>query len=366
MKKVLFLLHYPPPIHGASIVGKYIIESQLINQDFFIKYLNLSTAKSLNNIGKNTPVKLFRYISLVLNTIFYILKDKPQLVYMTLTTKGKGLYKDAFVALIIKTFGCKIVYHLHNKGVKTRQDRRFDNFLYKVVFKNTKVILLSHKLCKDIQKYVTADSRYICPNGVPKIKIEKYKDSLGSKKSVIQILFLSNLMEAKGIYVLLEACKILEDRNIKFGLKIIGAESDVSLFKLREKIKKLKIKNDVHYLGPKYNNEKNSYFALSDIFVFPSLDECFPLVLLEAMQFNLPVVTTREGGIPDIIKNGENGFLVEKRDATDLANKLEILIKDKRLRKRMGDDGRERYLNNYTIDHFEKQFVKILNTIIHR
>lgn len=116
------------------------------------------------------------------------------------------------------------------------------------------------------------------------------------------------------------------------------------------------------YLGKKYGDEKNEEYAKSDIFVFPTFypNECFPLVLLEAMQQGLPCISTNKGGIASIIDDGKTGFLVEKRNSLLLADKLEVLLKDKKLRMDMGIVGKEKFEQKFTLSKFEERMLKIL------
>ena len=81
------------------------------------------------------------------------------------------------------------------------------------------------------------------------------------------------------------------------------------------------------------------------------------------MKFSLPIVFTYEGGIPDVIKEGETGFLVPQNDAITLAEKLELLIKDPGLRKEMGEMGRNKYEAEFTLAVFEKRFTTILKEL---
>ena len=104
-------------------------------------------------------------------------------------------------------------------------------------------------------------------------------------------------------------------------------------------------------------------FLTSDIFILPTHNECFPLVLLEAMQFNLPLISTYEGAIPEIIEDGVNGFLIKKRDSVDLANKIQLLITNPSLRKNMGGKGKAKFEKKYTSSHFEKNMTRILHEI---
>jgi glycosyltransferase involved in cell wall biosynthesis len=81
------------------------------------------------------------------------------------------------------------------------------------------------------------------------------------------------------------------------------------------------------------------------------------------MQFSLPIVSTFEGGIPDVVENGVTGFLVPQKDVEALADKLEILIKSPELRKQMGAAGRKKYEEEFTLERFEGRMVEILNEV---
>lgn len=106
-------------------------------------------------------------------------------------------------------------------------------------------------------------------------------------------------------------------------------------------------------------------FSKTDIFAFPTYyhNETFGLVNLEAMQYSIPVVSTFEGGIPDVIDDGNTGFLVPQKNALALAGKLEILINNPTLRLKMGEAGRRKYEKEFTLNHFELRLKEILTQI---
>ncbi len=118
-------------------------------------------------------------------------------------------------------------------------------------------------------------------------------------------------------------------------------------------------------MGPKYGEEKSRLFLQADIFCFPTYypPEAFPLVLLEAMQFGKPVVSTYEGAIPEIVDEGVTGFLVPPKDFHALSEKLEILIADSELRERMGKAGRMKFFEKYTVDIFERNLLKVFEEV---
>jgi len=360
-KKVLFILHLPPPVHGSSMVGKYIKDSFQINEGIGSEYINLGTSRSMDEIGKNPLQKISVYLKIVFKTLKQLIVFKPDLVYIALTAKGKAFYKDAFIALLAKLFGRKIVYHLHNRSMAERQDKWLDVVICKMLFNDADVILLSKYLYLEIQKYVPEYRVHYCPNGIPKLSkpiLKREKEN----SAEVQILFLSNLMKAKGVFVLLEACKILKEKQLPFHCTFIGGESDITAESFQKNVTELGLSEKVHYAGKKYGIEKEKAFSEADIFAFPTLNETFGLVNLEAMQFSLPVVSSLEGGIPDVIDEGETGFLVEKGNAEAFAEKLEILIKNVELRSQMGDAGKLRFEEHFTLLAFENCF----STIIHK
>lgn len=363
--KILFILHLPPPVHGSSTVGQYIYESKIINNAFECRFINLSTSRLINEIGKKPIQKIGRYFSILYQVFKQLICFKPQLCYLAITAKGYAFYKDALIALMAKTFKVPLVYHFHNKGVSSWQKKRLNNILYHIVFKNSYAILLSKYLYPDVQKYFPEQKVFYCPNGIPDTTVKRTKD-LDSIDKGVRILFLSNLIESKGVFILLEACKILKNKKIQFYCTFAGDEGDITSRIFNKVMEDLDLTDVVFYVGRKYGKEKEEAFAKADIFAFPTYynNECFPLVLLEAMQHSLPVVSTFEGGIPDIVDEGEIGFLVAQKNAEKLAEKLEILIKDPDLRHRMGIAGRTKYENQFTLSVFENRLKDILSTIL--
>lgn len=169
-KKVLFILHMPPPVHGAAMIGQYIHDSRQVNTTFDCRYINLSLANSLTDIGKPSMKKMLDYLSQLRKIKKEARQFNPDLVYVTPSAEGNAFYKDFFVVQMLKRMGCKVVVHYHNKGVKNSQGKFFDNLLYRRFFKNLKVILLAEVLYDDINKYVQPEDVMYCPNGIPEMQ----------------------------------------------------------------------------------------------------------------------------------------------------------------------------------------------------
>lgn len=116
----------------------------------------------------------------------------------------------------------------------------------------------------------------------------------------------------------------------------------------------------MNYWGRRYDSEKDVFWRDADMFVFPTLNETFGLVAVEAMEYEIPVVASAEGGIQDIIDNGNSGYTVDKNDPSSLASAIELLLKDPELRNSMGVAGRRQFEEKFTEEVFEKKMRECL------
>ncbi len=360
--KALFILHLPPPFHGAAAVGKYIHDSKIINEAFDADFIDLATNRILSQSGKGSFKKITTFAGIAKNVITVLRKSKYDLCYMTITAQGAGFYKDLVIVSILKIWRCNIVYHFHNKGVSNNKSAQA-RILYKYAFKNTKSILTSRYLYPDIQNYVKPENVFYCLLGIPvisKLSDPNKRIIKAESNARCRLLFLSNMIIQKGIFVLLEACEKIYNQGLSFECHYVGGWSDITEEQFKNEIDKRQLTNIVFAHGPKYNEEKQAFYETADVFVFPTHYDTFGLVNLEAMQNGLPVVSTPEGGIPDIVVQGETGFLVPHDSATLLAERLATLIKNPTLRYSMGEKGRQRFFELFTLETFENNLTQIL------
>lgn len=364
--KILFLLHLPPPVHGSSMVGKWIKDSKLLNKTFTSDYINLLASKKVSNSGKVTLSKIFGMFLISYKLVKKLITQRPNTCYIALTTTGAAFYRDTLLVAILRVFRVQRIYHLHNKGVAKASKNKINKVFYRFVFKNAWIILLSEKLYDDVKDFVPVHKKFICPNGISKNVQFNNEIKNKHKNKIPTVLFLSNLIESKGVYILLEALSKLKKMDIKFKGIFVGGEGDISATSFNKKLKDLQLDTQVQYLGKKFDREKNNIFNKADIFAFPTFypNECFPLVLLEAMQHSLPVISTYEGGIPDIIDNDKTGFLVDQKSISQLTEKLQKLILNNDLVFSMGKKAKDKFEENYTLKIFENNLKEILEKVI--
>jgi glycosyltransferase involved in cell wall biosynthesis len=194
----------------------------------------------------------------------------------------------------------------------------------------------------------------VVPNGIPDMR-GTVKEHAAVQNEPPVILFTGVLIPSKGVRVLLEAFLDIVRRGGNARLELMGRWGDEGFRSECEAfMDRNGIRDRVSLLGVKRDREKFEHFAGCDIFCFPSFFEAesFGLVLLEAMQFAKPVVSTHWRGIPSVVQDGENGFLVPVRNSSLLADRLLDLLGDEALRCRMGQEGRRIFAERFTLEQF--------------
>jgi glycosyltransferase involved in cell wall biosynthesis len=158
--------------------------------------------------------------------------------------------------------------------------------------------------------------------------------------------WIGRMTAIKRVPDILAAFKALRDRGVEATLCLVGDGPDRDA--VEQLASDLGIVRDVLFVG--YQRDVAPYYAFFDAFLLPSANEGTPVVAIEALASERPVVATRVGGVPDVVDDGEDGFLVEVGDIPALADRLEQLARDPELRARMGKAGRERVVPRYRVE----------------
>jgi len=197
---------------------------------------------------------------------------------------------------------------------------------------------------------------------VLKIKKQEVKDELGIRNKAI-VLYAGQLIERKGIKYLLKAYSKLKD-EFDVALLIVGDGNQ------KEELKELCLKEnikDVFFAGHKQFEELPRYYAISDIFVLPSTEEVWGLVLNEAMACGLPVIATDKAGASvDLIKDGVNGYVVEAKNAEWLYQAMKKILSNPELKQSMGTNSQQIIDNGFRIEHTKQGFISAINYITSR
>jgi len=206
------------------------------------------------------------------------------------------------------------------------------------------------------------DSEFFRPDKKDRKLLKRY--NLSEKDKVI--LFVGGLDRAhyfKGVDVLLKAFSQIKTNSSKNSLMIIG---DGDLRPKYEKIaEKLEITNKVKFLGKISQEELPAHYNLADVFILPSINrnESFGLVLLEAMACGKPCLASNLPGVRTVVDNNKTGFLIKPGDSDDLTEKIEILLFNPDLAKKMGEMGRKKVEEKYSWKIIAKKLEKLYGDI---
>ncbi len=359
-------MHMPPPVHGAAVVGQQIFESKLIRDKFDCAYINASSSATLGDVGHFSLAKIRRTLAFYKQVLREVRNQRPDLVYFTPSTAGWALYRDVITICLLRRRRQNVVLHFHNKTKDTYLHKWYNEGVWEHLFQGVSAIFLGDALSKQFGNYTHLCKKvFVCPNGMPHLIDDTQREQHRADQPYT-FLFLSNMIESKGVYVLLDACALLKQKGYTFRCDFVGQWFDVTKDAFDAKCAQLDLLDYVQGHGAKFGVEKNKYIQHANALVFPTFyqSECFPLVIIEAMQYALPIISTNEGAISEIIDNGNDGWIVKKQDAVELADKMEWLLTHPTESKQMGKTGYAKYCQNYTLAHFEQRLLNILTECI--
>jgi glycosyltransferase involved in cell wall biosynthesis len=251
------------------------------------------------------------------------------------------------------------ILHLH--GIKFDYFKRYH--LSRFILKTTADLYLS------ITKQMKSELIML---GIPKNKIVYFPNAVDSKifhpredKMDNTILYVGRITPDKGLHVLLKSLKYIKNH---VNLEIIGP-IDWNIDYYQNILRLIKNENQrgkhkIRYLGDVDQATLLAEHQKASIFVLPSFFEPFGIVLLEAMACETPVIATRTGGIPEIVKNGENGILVPVNDPLKLAKAIDYLLENKDARIKFGKAGRKWVTENFSIEVLVKRLCKIYEAFL--
>lgn len=186
-------------------------------------------------------------------------------------------------------------------------------------------------------------------------------------KEVSKLIFVGRLIPKKGLEYLIGALGILKKERIKIFLNIIG--SGKSLLDLRKYAKKLGVENMVNFLGECTRSTILEKLLDSDIFVLPAItdsnddEDGTPLSIMEAAACSLPIVSTRIGGISELVSDGQSGFLIEEKSSNAIARSILEFIQQPSLREKFGFNGRLLMQKRFALSKYEKNICKIYKSL---
>lgn len=263
----------------------------------------------------------------------------------------------ATLATIAERYGIQVVLHMHNSMLlqANRGQRK--------ALRQTPIVFCSQFLRREAAAALPNqfEKTYVVYNGADGIKFRRPDRD---RNSIPTVIFTGRLVPYKGVHILLEAMRILENNGVAAKCQIVGGSGFGKSKGTRytRKLERLK-PNNTELVGYKSGAALAELLGNASIFCCPSIwNDPFPLAPLEAMATGLPVVASNVGGIPEALAYG-GGLLVPPNNPEALAEALRKLIEDPNYRHEMGEQGHASYLDHFVWDRVIDQYEVVIDQL---
>ena len=300
------------------------------------------------------------YFSGLLRFLLALLLFRPHVVHVHMSIRG-SLYRKSVVIFLSRLFRIPVLAHMHGSDFQQFHaalgpvGRRYCRA---VLNRCAKVIALSESWREYYSKIIPPERVITLYNAVPVPARDAM--SFRNRRTVVHGLCLGRLGERKGTFDLLEAVRLLRLRGVPAVFTLAG---DGEVDRARKLADELGISDCVRIPGWVDGDAKEALLAEADFFVLPSYFEGLPMAILEAMSRGIPVVSTPVGGIPEVVRHGENGFLVEPGDVLGLTEMMDRICVDPELRRSMGERGRADVESKFSLPIFAGRLADIYESV---
>ncbi len=262
--------------------------------------------------------------SLLLPLRFWIclIKEKPEKVIVNTSLSHQNLVRDGILVLISKLLGCRTILVVHG----FQRSKLKPAFLLKWgYFKSDVIFVLAEQFKLDIQNAGYKGTIMLQYNPIEDNIWNEIDDVVKTKelKHIKNILFLSRIERSKGIYILLDAFKVLQAQYPDIVLRIAGTGNELDVVR-----KYIHDETNVEFMGFVTGSDKLKLLEMSDVFVLPSYTEGLPISVLEAMALGNYIITRPVGGLVDLHVKSNFGLLVESLEPADFVKAMKYAIED--------------------------------------
>ncbi len=352
--RVLAVGQTPPPVHGQGIMLQMLLDGHM--QDVNVKHVRMFFSSNISEVGKFQLGKILHLFSVIARIVYCRIKFGSQVLYYPPTGPNLvPLIRDIAILTLTRWMFSKTVFHFQANGVSELIARLPAplRFLSMRALGRPDVAIELSRMGSD-GAFLKAKRVVVIPNATydTAASAQSVKPTRATQ-SPLKLLFVGTVCDGKGVFVLLDAVHEAVQRGCSLELNIVGGyyRAEVET-EVRQRIAALGLESIVKLWGQQTGDNKWNRFAEADVFCFPTHyeSEGFPCVILEAMCYSLPVISTHWRGIPAIIDDGVNGYLIEPRDHQQLADRLITLAQDPVLCSSLGHNGRRKYCQEYTAE----------------
>jgi glycosyltransferase involved in cell wall biosynthesis len=359
---VLVVGQTPPPFGGQAVMIQELLNAPL--QAVRLHHVRMAFSTDMASMGRFSVKKVLVLASTIARIAVARLRTGARVLYYPPSGPEKvPVMRDIVLLCAVRWMFARTVFHFHAGGVSTYRQQlpALLRPLFDLAYGRPAAAIRTSHLNPDDGATFGAGMNVVVPNGVPNMATSVPPPAAAPGPPTV--LFTGVLIPSKGVLVLLRALAVLRERGVPVVGEFMGHWGDAQFQRAcQDFVREQGLEEQVDFLGVLTGQAKYERFAACTVFCFPSFfpSESFGLVLLEAMQFAKPVVSTRWRGIPDVVADGESGYLVPIEDHLAVADKLQALLSDDVLRQRMGLQGKRIFSERFTLEAFHSRMEKLL------
>jgi glycosyltransferase involved in cell wall biosynthesis len=373
-KRILVVGYKAPPYGGMETITEMIFNSAYLNKEFNLIKMILQTRSSSRNRGKFGLKNIILTINNLIRYVCLIIQHRPDMIYTHLAQNRIGFLRDSLFILISWLFRAKNCIHFHGSAFRyfyNSQPHILKAYIRFVLKRINSLIVLGIELKKQFYGLVNKNKIIHFYNAV-RAENYPYESKNRHFRDKLRVTFIGYISKAKGAIDVVKAASLILSQNengVFFDLygPIIDIERNITfidepnyaLLKINKIINQNGLKDLIKVHPALDKDSQREVLANTDIFVFPSYSEGCALVILEAMAAGLPIIMSRVGSLPEVLKEGINCFFVEPGDYVDLAKKISILLKSEELRLKMGRDNYSFVRERFNPENFERNLAKV-------
>lgn len=359
MRIAIIVTCFPPKCLAGTEIATYNLAAHLAKRGHVIHVIT-SYDEGQPKINKDIRVYIHRLawpkiriigvLSFWLKIFLKIHTIKPDIVQVQALNIG-------IPAILTKKI-LKIPYVVWGRGSDIYLPGRFMRIASKPILHNADAVLALTEDMRQKMKRIVDREIFIVQNG---INLEQFNDcssTIVKENGVKTILFVGRLHPIKGVMYLIRAMEKVLKEISDVKLVLVGDGEDRR--NLEALSVQLGIQKSVQFVGVVPHEDIHIFMQQAYLFILPSLSEGFPGVLLEAMACGLPIIATRVGGIPDIVTDKVNGYLVEKKDSSALAQSITFLFYNENLWNIISNNNKQ-WVKDYSWDNVISELEKIYN-----
>lgn len=267
------------------------------------------------------------------------------IIHIHMSSRGSFYRKSLFILKSYK-MNKKIILHIHGsefeKFYKDECNAILKKYVRNIFRKCNKIIALSDEWKLILSEIENENKIEVLYNSI-EIKENKNSKDYSKKK----ILFLGRIGQRKGVYDILEVAPqiIYKHPDVEF---IIAGDGEVDKF--RKLCEKKQINKNVNILGWTAGDKKIELLNEATVYLLPSYNEGMPISILEAMSYRLPIVSSNIGGIPQLVTDGEEGYLFNAGDVSELVRILDKILSDSKLREHLGTNSFNKVSEKFNLE----------------